>query len=152
MSDSIDPKWLRQRYIVDAAPVEDIAAEAGVNVATVYRARRRAGIPARGRPGFAEPVELDRVWLGNRVAEGMNPHAIAAQAGVDRSAVVWQLARHQLLNLIDEPRAVHAAQMYQQGATLGEVAAATGVGRKRVTVWLMAQGVPIHGPGRRPTT
>lgn len=144
----IDPRWLRQRYLVDRLPVATIAEQAGVSVDVVYRACRGAGFPHRGKGGAHPPIELDPRWLQQQIEAGFSPGAIARDSDVDRSTVVWALARHQLLDVSAEPRAAQAAKLYAAGASLAAVADRLGVGRRRVTEWLMAQGVPLRAVGR----
>lgn len=145
---NIDSVWLRSRYLDDQAPISVIAAEAGVTVSSIHRAINAAGIPRRGKPGSAARVVLDRDWLATRHAEGLSWGAIATIAGVDRSMVVWQAARYGLADVSDSQRerATYAAERYRRGHSLREVAAALGVGRKQVTVWLRGLGVEIRRP------
>jgi transposase-like protein len=145
----IDPTWLRRRYLEDRAPVATIAAEAGVAEPTVYKAIAAAGIPHRGKAGSRPHVILTHAWLAAQVQAGRVPQAIADQIGVKRDAVVWQLAKHQLLDVSSEPRAARAAELYGGGDSLAQVSAKVGVGRKTVTIWLMALGVKIRRRGRR---
>jgi transposase-like protein len=147
-----DAAWLRGRYLTDQAPVSAIAAEAGVNPATVYAALRRHDIPLRGKPGARAVRHLDRDWLSARIAEGATPGAIARDTGMDRSSVLWQLAQYGLLDLTGDGRyasAVNAAERYRKGQSLAAISAALGVDRRQVSLWLLALGVQIRPPGRR---
>lgn len=190
----IDPVWLRRRYLDDRAPVSVIAAEAGVDLSTVHRTRRAAGIPARGRAGErrvpvdvrrvkagrarglswraaaaeqdvdartarravrapAKPArELDGDWITQCRASAMTWQAMADEAGVERSAVLWQAA---VLGLLEAPevrtqvrRMRQAARLYRRGESLRAVADTVGVDRRQVTLWLRALGVEIRRPGR----
>jgi transposase-like protein len=142
---------LRRRYLVERARVADIAREAGVNIATVYNARRAAGIPARGKADGHLAALLDPEWLRDRRGEGLSWYAIAAQAGMDRTSVLWQAAGCGLyeLDAVRYQRAVRAAKMYRRGHTLADIAAAVGVDRRQVTLDLRALNVEIRRRGRQ---
>lgn len=150
---TVDPAWLRQRYLVDRAPVADIADEAGVDLSTIHNTRRAANIPRRGKAEARTVVALDRNWLAARRSEGMSWHAIAREAGIDRSSVVWQAAGYGLYDLTEDPvryrRAVSAAAKYRRGWSLARIATAVGADRRQVTLWLRALGVEIRPAGRR---
>lgn len=148
----IDLTWLRDRYERDRAPVVHIAAEAGVDVSTIHRTLRAAGIAKRGKATARAIRTLDREWLAARRSEGVAWHAIAREAGMDRSSVLWQAAGYGLYDLRDGDqvvyrRAVNAAEKYRRGWSLADVAAAMGTDRRTVTRWLKALGVQIRKPG-----
>ena len=145
---TLDPEWLRRRYVDDGAPVADIAAGAGVDLSTVHRALRAAGIPPRGQ-GARSGAVLDRDWLAGRVAAGATPHAIGVEAGVSRSSVMWALAGYGLLDLGDgRALAVRAAELYRSGWSLRRVGEVVGRDRRLVTLYLRALGEPVRRTGR----
>lgn len=148
----IDETWLRARYEQDRAPIAAIAAEAGVDPSTIHRALRAAGVAKRGKTGARAVHTLDREWVVTRRGEGASWGAIAREAGIDRSSVLWQAAGYGLYDLGggDEAlyrRAVCAAEKYRSGQSLVQVAAAIGVDRRTVTRWLRALGVEIRSQG-----
>lgn len=152
---TIDPTWLRRRYLDDLADVASIAAEACVNASTIHRALRAAQIPPRGKVGARAVASLDRDWLVQRRGEGASWDAIAREVNVDHTSVLWQAAGYGLYDLESEDpvryrKAVRAAAKYRRGQSLAQVATAVGVDRRQVTLWLRALGVEIRTPGRRP--
>jgi hypothetical protein len=150
-----DPQWLRQRYLTERAEVADIAAELGLKtVSAVYRRLSAAGIDRRGKADARAVQQVDADWLATRRGGGMSWPAIAREAGMDHSSLIWQAAGLGLYVLPDDEtrrRAALAAERYRAGETLRSLAARFGTDRRQVTLWLRVMGVPVRGPGRRRT-
>ena len=146
----IDTDWLRQRYSIDRATIADIADEAGVDIATIHRNLRAAGVPPRGKADARALVEITRAELEQLLGEGLTPHAIGARLGVDHSAVRYQMARHGLLQLtagqIVEAR--KAVRLYNRGRSTAAIAAELGRSRRTVGLLLRASGIDLRPPGR----
>ncbi|TMR10975.1 hypothetical protein ETD86_37300 [Nonomuraea turkmeniaca] len=154
----LTPDWLRRRYLRERAPVETIADDAGCDVSTVYRALTRFGIPHRGSHSSSRPTWGDILtseFLQARVEAGWNMSEIARDAAAaaggggrcSSSTVMWWLAKRGLLS-VDDPRADRAVAWYRdEDWTLQEIADQLHVTKRRVTIWLMARGVELYGPG-----
>lgn len=146
--------WLQRRYVDERAPVETVAADAGCDPATVYRALTRYGIPHRGtqRPSWGDILTQD--FLSPRLAAGWSLAAIARDAVTaagggrcSHSTVVWWAAKRGLLT-VEDPRADRAVGLYRDDDwPLRGIATELGVSPRRVTIWLMARGVELFGPG-----
>lgn len=142
----IDPEWLRQRYSVDLATVETIAAEAGVAVTNIYRALHRHHIPLRGPAGRARWDQiLTAPALRAAHRRGETPGDIAARLGVHERVVRDRMVS---LGLSAAPVDMNVAAAYQMGASLAELAAETGLSTRTIRRRLDVAGVQVRPVGR----
>jgi hypothetical protein len=86
-----DYDWLHKRYVLEMMTVQQIADVIGCNKATVARALKRHGIPAR--PHTSKFTKLnDKDWLISAyVNDGRSLNDIAAQAGTTAANVASHL-------------------------------------------------------------
>lgn len=112
-----DVDWLRQRYEVEQATLDEIAQQVGCSISTVSRTLRRLGIDtipagtkraARGNsaPGSYFEQLRNREWLAESVTAGRSLKSIADEVGATTITVRKALRRHGLF-VPREPRATY---------------------------------------------
>jgi AcrR family transcriptional regulator len=146
-----DADWLRRRYLDDQATVADIAAEAGVDPATVHRALRRHDIPLRGPAGRRQWGDvLTAEFLGARKAAPATE--IAEELGCSPSVVQEHRAMHGLLDLpdgLDWRAAQRLKRLYERDClSVVQVGEAIGVSKRTARRYLLAAGVTLRARGR----
>jgi transposase-like protein len=137
-----DRAWLHRRYVEEAVPVSEIAAEAGVDPSTVHLWLQRHEIPRR------HAHELDDARLRRLLARHPMKE-VARRLGVDTATIYDRLYRAQErhVELLASPAQLRAWYV-RYGWPLARVAAKLGVSRRTATRQLLAAGVEIRGPGR----
>lgn len=148
-----DEAWLRRRYEQDGATVDAIAAEAGVDRATVYQALARHLIPLRGGTAVG-----NRRW-GDILTEdflrqvvGLPDAAVAKLVGcTDRTVQEWRAMRGFIA--IPEQDARLLRRLYEtDGMSVQQVADERGWGKRTARIRLLAAGVQLRRRGRRKNT
>lgn len=136
------------RYL-SGQPINDIAADLGISVNSVYRTARNQGLPPRRMP-VIDPTELTRRWL-----TGQTPTEIAAALGASTSGV-----RHaaQRLGLPAPPRRprprsfdpTDVEHRYQTGQPLADIAATLGISITSITACIRRAGLPRRRQANQP--
>lgn len=139
-------------------PVDLIAADLGINRATVFRRLAAAGVAAdrnhvgTGRRDWSQT--MTRRWLTTQIRKHRTLSEIATELGCDPTTVSRRLASHGLRAAgqrptIDERTLRGWERRYTAGETLAAIAGADHDPRT-VRTLLAARGVQMRPPGRRP--
>lgn len=144
--------WLHRRYTLNRARVVDIAAEAGVDPATIYTWLRKAGEPLRGPPGRRSLTGITTGQISRALREAPTFRAAAQRLGVDDHTLRERARADGLVGGDGIPTDVEISDLsgrYQAGATLAALADEVGVSVRTIRRWLIEAGVAMRPAGRR---